>query len=426
MGEVAVGRAMRVALAGVCLAGLAACSSTITGTAIKAPQPLGDADAVIALMDTGAYATAAGRPMPAAGDNRMSQGVLEAHRIAEYVVAPWEVDPALHTFSGVMDTALSGPLATAQMIADSGVLERPLADVAAAHGFISGLSTARVTPQQGPTSGGLINAVLRFPDPGAARAAAAEMAAKKTPPAGAPPGPAVPIPDFPGALAQGFEGRDGVRVVQSITAHGPYVLYQSAEAGAAATRPPEVLVSATLALQTKRIDQFVPTPVDKLADLPQDPTGRLMSHTLWAPDGSGTFLMGVWQSRAWLNFEPDPLATGKVFDAAGVDTVVDRLTTVYQAANPEAALRVADELVRQADASPDVAPTEGVPGLPTARCFARTSGKIPAGSPTSWLRLKWAYKCVARADRYAFTAISGDPTDVKQQISAQYRILAGQ
>jgi hypothetical protein len=189
MGPVVVWRATRVVLAGVCLTGLVACSMNVSGTAVKAPQPLGAADAVVVLMDTGAYATAVGRPLPMAGNNPMSQGVLEAHRIAEYVVAPWEVDPELHTFSGVMDAALSGPLATAPMIADNGVLARPLADVAGAHGFISGLSTARVIPQRGPATGGLINAVLRFPDPAAASAAAAEMAAKNAPPSGVPPGP---------------------------------------------------------------------------------------------------------------------------------------------------------------------------------------------------------------------------------------------
>jgi hypothetical protein len=211
---VAVRLATRVTLAGVCLAGLVACSSSVTGKAVKAPQPVGSADAVVVLMNTGPYATAAGRPLGAAGDNPMSRGVLEAHRIAEYVVAPWEVDPALHAFGGLIDTALSGPMATAQMIADNGVLEAPLAEVAGAHGFISGFSTARVTTQTGPESGGLINAVLRFPDPAAAAAAASEMAAKNSPPFGAPPGRPVPIRDFPNGAAQAFDGRDGLRVVE--------------------------------------------------------------------------------------------------------------------------------------------------------------------------------------------------------------------
>jgi hypothetical protein len=137
--------------------------------------------------------------------------VLEAHRIAEYVVAPWEVDPALHAFGGLIDTALSGPVATAQTIADNGVLEPPVAEVAGAHGFISGFFTAHVTTQTGPESGGLINAVLHFLDPAAADAAASEMAAKNSPPFGAPPGAPVPIREFPDAAAQAFDARRPAR-----------------------------------------------------------------------------------------------------------------------------------------------------------------------------------------------------------------------
>ena len=76
MGGVSAVRATRVALAGVCLASLMACSSSIGGTAVKvkAPRPVGSADAVVTLMNTGPYATAAGRPLGAAGDNPMSRG----------------------------------------------------------------------------------------------------------------------------------------------------------------------------------------------------------------------------------------------------------------------------------------------------------------------------------------------------------------
>jgi hypothetical protein len=37
----------------------------------------------------------------------------------------------------------------------------------------------------------------------------------------------------------------------------------------------------------------------------------------------------------------------------------------------------------------------------------------------------WPFKCVACADRYVFTAFGDNQTDVKQQIAAGYRILAG-
>jgi hypothetical protein len=41
-----------VVLAVTCLAGLVACSSSVSGKAVKAPQPVGSADAVVTLMNT--------------------------------------------------------------------------------------------------------------------------------------------------------------------------------------------------------------------------------------------------------------------------------------------------------------------------------------------------------------------------------------
>jgi hypothetical protein len=73
-------------------------------------------------------------------------------------------------------------------------------------------------------------------------------------------------------------------------------------------------------------------------------------------------------------------------------------------------------------------PISGIAGLPQAQCFARQNAADLLGEPNpplSFLRVAWPFKCVARADRYAFTAFSDNETDVKQQIAAQYRILAG-
>lgn len=93
-------------------------------------------------------------------------------------MGPWEIDEALRQFPAVGDTALTGPVATPQMMYRNAVLAYPLPDVAAAHGFISGFSTVRTS---GPDEGqprGLQNVVLLFPYPGAAAAAAGEMAGK--------------------------------------------------------------------------------------------------------------------------------------------------------------------------------------------------------------------------------------------------------
>jgi hypothetical protein len=67
----------------------------------------------------------------------------------------------------------------------------------------------------------------------------------------------------------------------------------------------------------------------------------------------------------------------------------------------------------------------GVRGLPNARCFARTSGWATPVDPPTMQQARSHYLCVAHVDRFAFVAYSGDETDAKQQLSAQWRILAG-
>jgi hypothetical protein len=64
--------------------------------------------------------------------------------------------------------------------------------------------------------------------------------------------------------------------------------------------------------------------------------------------------------------------------------------------------------------------------LPGARCFHRTEGGLPGTAAPTWQRVLWQFKCVASVDRYAYTAYSDAAPDVRQQMAAQYRILAGQ
>ena len=98
----------------------------------------------------------------------------------------------------------------------------------------------------------------------------------------------------------------------------------------------------------------------------------------------------------------------------------------YRARDAGSAVKVADGLAAEAGAEASVRPVGAVPGLPAARCFVRTEGAMPGTAAVSWQRVDWHYKCIATAERYAFTAFSDAETDAKQQISAQYRILAGQ
>lgn len=402
---------------------LAGCSSSpIAGKAVKASD--GDA-AVVALMDTGAYTVTPSHPFGAVGDNVSSQNLMEAHRIAEFTVGPWEVDDALRAMPGAIDAGLNSPLNSVTMIRDNGVMPNPWPDIAEAHGFRAGFASARVTPTGADRS--LQNVVLEFPDPPAAAAAAAEMVAKAPPRLDVAPGPPAPLQDTPESLAVSYALPDDVTRVDSFTAHGPYVLYQSAVSPRLATGAnAAILAGSALNTQKKRIDEFTPTATADLPKLPLDPTGRLLSLTLSGPDNAAPVMAGVWAPQGWLNFEFDPVTAAALFKTAGVDAVTQRLTTVYQAGNADGAARIAQEFAKQMGSLVDVSPVDGVPGLPSAKCFQRNKGALPGTAAMSWQRILWHVRCVATVDRYTYTAFSADVADVRQQMAAQYRILAGE
>jgi hypothetical protein len=127
----------------------------------------------------------------------------------------------------------------------------------------------------------------------------------------------------------------------------------------------------------------------------------------------------VWKPTAWLHFEDDPVAAAASYAAAGVEVVAKGLTTVYQTNNAGGAARMVERFTTHL--GPSVKPIAGVPGLASAKCLTR-QGVAPA--PTVH-EMAARFSCMASADQYAFIAYSDTEKDVKQQIAAQYRILAG-
>lgn len=404
---------------------IAGCSASSTpGKAVKA----NDADApVVALMDAGAYKTTPGHPFGVVGDDKLGQSLLEAHRMSEFTVGPWEVDDALRMLPGAIDAGTSAPMSSAKDMRDNQILPSPWPDVAEAYGFLTGFSSTRISAPQAGQPRGLQNVVMRFPDATAAAAAAAEMVAKAPPLRDIVPSPPAPVAGTPESLALTYALPDDITRMDSFTAHGPYVLYQSARTATAFIgKSAAVLVDSALTLQKKRIDEFTPTDPSALPTLPLDPTGRLLAQTLTSPDNAVPIMAGVWPPQGWLHFETDPVAAAALFNTTGVDAVTQRLTTVYQAGNADGAARIAAEFTREMSQLQNVGPTDGVRGLPAARCFQRRVGGLPGSAPMTWQRVNWQFKCVATVDRYAYTAFSADAADVRQQMAAQYRILAGE
>lgn len=381
----------------------------------------------MAALDTGPYPTAPGRLFGVAGADQRDQSVLESHRLAEFTTGPWQVDQEIRDLPGDLSLGMIGPASTPKMLQDNDVLPAPAPDIAARHSLITAFSSMRATAAEVSQPRSLQNVVMLFPDAAAAAAAAAEMTAHARPSdEDLAPGRPTPLPNSPEVTATTYETPAGGERVDVFTGHGPYVFFNSARTDAAFLGADAVtLVDAAVLHQKRGIERFVPTPTDDLANLPVDPTGQLLARTLTAPDDRMPYMAGVWPTKGWLHFELNPVAAAALFDTAGVDAVAQRLTTVYQAANPQGAERVADYLAEETGGIGSVRPVDGVPGLDAARCFERTSGSLPATAPMTWQRVSWRFKCVSSVDRYAFTAFSADGTDVRQQMAAQYRILAG-
>ena len=401
---------------------LTGCHSEVSGGAVKAK----DTDtANVTLMDTGTYPTTLGHIFGTAGDDKFAQSVLEAHRLADFVTGPWQVDETITQFPYLELLVQIGGMPTPPDL--ERVFGPWLSSVAAKHGYITGFSTRRVSPGT-PPSRGLTNAVLRFADPAAAAAATAELAAANpTLPGDSPHEPAV-IDKHPEAMAVRYARASGARAVDSFTARGPYVLYQTAfnSIGHGPEKTPELLILACLDRQVKLIDQFVPTDPANLNSLPLDASGRLLAATLVRDGATLPFDAGVWQRPGWLHFAVDPAGSAAALQSAGVDYVAQRLATVYQATNADAAQHLMDFLAGQASHAADVQGlSDPVPGFPAAQCFRRTGPTQSPDAPATYRMMQWQFKCVARADRYAFTVFSDSQKDAMQQISAQYRILAG-
>ena len=375
----------------------AACSTTVDGSAVKesgaAPGPTVD----ISKLDVGPYPTQPGQPLGVTGDPL--RGVLvEAQRMANNVVGPWEVDSTLTGWFGFGATVLQSADALAQ------IGPEPFAAAASQHGFINGFASARTADGQKI----LLNAVLRFADPGAAAAAAADFGdiAANT-------GEGVQraqIPGHPDAQAASYtqtEGSTGKRwsAVRAFTAHGQYVFMQLAQA-VDGMDPAVGLVAKTIDLQGPTIDKFRATDPSEFADISLDPTG-LLARTIPVPEKEATTIQNTtYEQRGALHFQNDPARSATLFSETGTDLVAMAKTNVYQTKDSESAARIVDGFY--AELQPTSQPAKPVNNLPDSRCLQLEDQ---------------GFYCLGAVDRYAIETTSKNLLDAQQQVAAQYAML---
>jgi hypothetical protein len=408
-------RRARALLAGVLAVALAVsgCTTTVSGAAVRANGGDWHDGVDLSALQAGNYPTKPRPPRPPAGDPA-SGAVFEAQRMAANVVGPWEVDPDL----GRVVTVNILPLGKAEAIGVN--LPDPMPDIAKAHGFLAGFSTARSNQGSNRPSKILINMAMRFPDPPSAAAAATEMAAKEMTILPVSPATPLPIPGHPEALgsqAMQAVGDDPAKpTVEAFTPHGMYVFYQYAQVTDGGMGAAAALVAKTLDMQGPRIDAFVPTDPAKFADLPTDPMNLLSRVLPLSKTDKFYTSMGSYPPAAALHYEPDPIASERLFDTAGVDAVGRISTVVYRAKDAPGAKLVADFMAQQFTHGHDQ-PAAGVPGLPDSKCIDRRENDVAMKA------MQEQFTCIASADQYAYETDSEQLEDAHQRMAAQYLIL---
>jgi hypothetical protein len=376
---------------------LGACSSDVQGSAVKGeggPVPSVD----LSQLDVGPYPTTPGQPLGVAGDPRRGV-VLEAQRMANNVIGPWEVDSTL--------TGLFGPGASVLKSPESLTLIGPeqVAAAAGRHQFINGFASARVA--EGKKI--LLNAVLRFADETTAAAAKTDLgeaALQST----NPPDQKMEMPGHPDTVAGSYtvtENATGKQwtAVRAFTAHGPYVFMQLAQSVDGAG-PAAELAAKAIDMQGPVIDQFRATDPSEFADISLDPTG-LLARTLPVPEKLATAVQNTtYERRGALHFQSDPSRSSTLFSETGTDLVAMAGTNVYETKDSESAARIVDGFF--AELQPTSQPAKGANHLEGSKCLQLEDK---------------SFYCLAAADRYAIETTAPNLLDGQQQVAAQYIML---
>jgi hypothetical protein len=327
--------------------------------------------------------------------------------MAEHVVGPWEVDPALT--QGVLPTTIYKDAAALQML-----LPEKIAVAADKHNFVTGFSSARRTE---PDRVSLVNAVLRFDNPESAVAAATEFADLAAQPDIAdylPTAQPATVPDHPGTRASTYDttppgSTTPETSVNAYTAHGPFVLVQSADSPDG-VGPAADMVAKTLDQQIPAIDKFEPTAVSELANLAVDDSGLLARTIPATGDNVPVGKNLVYGPHAALHFQISPQTSAKLFAETGMDLQARGKASVYRVRDNEAAAKMLEQFAAESQTSGDK-PVASVPNLPDSRCMQHDD---PLGS---------GVVCFAVADRYVIEGSSAQLTDAHQQTAAQYTML---
>ncbi len=387
---------------------MTACSGDTKSEARQENTTTTSAAVDITALDTGDYPT---EPAAAFGEATPEEiASVDGQRMAEYMVAPYEVDPemtdpTLPTFVVRNYLGLKGALGQE-------VIDVPANKSSAIYGFIA--SAATVTGERDGATRAMTNLVMRYTTAEGAADAARQMSEASALRPGAM---AVDIPGLPNSHGISGTGVDGKVTLAVFTPWNDYVLYTWVGVPQDQATLMESLIVRTQELQGPRIDQFPRTPTKsqnggKPASLQVDQNDILVYALPAKADAPmGATDRAVYGPRGMSLLYTPPADVYRTLTEHGADHTAVYLTTVYRASTPDDAtemLAAFDRMNRTDGWSTMPGPT----GLPTAQCITKSTMNGEQ------------FLCSVQVGRYIGTATTlDDRTDVLQQIAAQYVIL---
>ncbi|MEC3915412.1 DUF7373 family lipoprotein [Nocardia sp. CDC160] len=375
-------------------------------------------------LDLGGYS---GRPLAAPPNAGETYGrLMESARMADAVVSPRDIDPALSRISAI-------PVPTPEEVV--GILADATVQTLVAHGMLAGFSIggtddptgmpvidASGMPATGPARSVRLT-VLRMRDNMTAMDAARAIDSRDF----AVNRDNVDIP-FPDYFATHGHWRSYVPTMAATLAHGPFVVslfitYPTSDRAAM-----ETLVEKTFDAELPRLDAFAPTPDDQLVALPMDPDAMLSRLLPTEP--------GQWPNPRLAHDEQQPIAgwgghrsaSGVVYGPVVADTWVNRPGDSERIPVESVAITDSARLLRFPDAvaarralrrlsQPDATHTVATApsGVPDAVCLRNTDAN-PAARDSE-------YSCLVLDGRYLALITASTEADAHHRASAQYALL---
>lgn len=393
---------------------------SVDGNAVSDADPAASATIDVKSLDTGKYPTEPRKPFGEATEDQVIP--YEAQRMAQFIVAPFEIDSDL-TNMGLPTQVLWSRSSNLRPIVGDDVANVKAND-SVIYGYVVSASTPDETIRAG-TKRELNNFVTRYLTAADATAAANQMAdayLKR-------PKTTTVRPDgMSGSRVIAMPGNtDGTSAMVSITAHNTYVLYTYYQATDAQKDKLEPAIKKAASLQSALIDQFPATPTKderEARNIPKKPMIIDQNHILMyalpytddeiknahvkTPNPGD--VRAVYGPRSMSFFAVDPAGMFNLLNDVGSTANAMDCATVYRAKTPDGAKKIMntfENLQRGRGMKPVPAP----PNLPVARCLSEVTDNITG------------YWCEVQLGRYVAELIGTDPKDVYQQTAAQYAIF---